>query len=118
MTDKSTPPTEPEDDPFDIDGELWHINPDGSGHDKYPPFASFGPGTMPNPDRSRMPDFDPTGEHGPRDLFETTAETQRRYLGGPANAGLPGYVVIGGGTWTASEDGREWIRVEGENESQ
>lgn len=67
-------------------------------------------------DRYRQPQFDPTGEHGPRNLFQTTAETQHRYLNGPEMAGLPGYVVIGGGTWTASADGREWLRVEREEE--
>lgn len=64
-----------------------------------------------------MPPFDPTGEHEPRDLYETTAGTQHRHLGGPAHAGLPGYVVIGG-TWSASGDGREWISVEGEDEAE
>ncbi len=63
-------------------------------------------------DRYTMPPFDAEGIDGPRDLFETTADTQHRYLGGPANAGLPGYVVIGGGTWFASDDGREWLRAE------
>jgi len=38
---------EPDGDPYDIGRELWHVNPDGSGRDKYPPYASFGPGTMP-----------------------------------------------------------------------
>jgi len=63
-------------------------------------------------DRYTSPPFDPDGNEGPRNLFETTPETQHRYLNGPANAGLPGYVVISGGTWEASKDGREWRRVE------
>jgi hypothetical protein len=47
MTDRDLPTDEPDDDSLDIDRELWHVNPDGSGHDKYPPYTSFGPGTMP-----------------------------------------------------------------------
>lgn len=62
--------------------------------------------------RDTMPPFDPDGNDGPRNLSETTEETKHRYLSGPENAGLPGYVVISGGTWEASEDGREWRRVE------
>jgi hypothetical protein len=51
MTERPHPP--PADDDGDppwaaaVDRELWHVRPDGSGHDRYPPFASFGPGTMP-----------------------------------------------------------------------
>lgn len=60
MTDRDTPsPIEPDDDPHGVDRDLWHVNPDGSGHDKYPPYAAFGPGTMPVPDR------DDEGEEGP-----------------------------------------------------
>lgn len=67
-------------------------------------------------DRYRHPPFDPTAEHGPRDLYETTPETQHRYLNGLEKAGLPGYVVIDGGTWEASEDGREWRRADEEGQ--
>ena len=63
-------------------------------------------------DRYTSPPFAQDGVVGPCNLFETTEETQHRYLNGPKNAGLPGYVVISGGTWEASEDGREWRRVE------
>ena len=63
-------------------------------------------------DRYAMPPFDPSGLNGPRDLSETTHATQHRYLNGPEKAGLPGYVVINGGTWEASEDGRAWRQQE------
>lgn len=44
------PPADEEEEPWwaeAVDRELWHVNPDGSGHDKYPPYEAFGPGTMP-----------------------------------------------------------------------
>lgn len=63
-------------------------------------------------DRYVQPPFDPNGIDGPRDLSETTLATQHRYLNGPGRAGLPGYVIFAAGTWEASEDGREWRRVE------
>lgn len=63
-------------------------------------------------DRYRHPPFDDTGEHGPRDIGETTEATQHRYLNGPEMAGLPGYVVVPGGIWYASDDGREWRKVD------
>lgn len=62
--------------------------------------------------RYAMPPFDPEGIDGPRDLYETTIATQHRYLNGPEKEGLPGYVIFADGTWEATEDGREWRRVE------
>lgn len=67
-------------------------------------------------DRYTMPPFDPTGEHGPTGLHQTTEATQHRYLNGPERADLPGYIVVPGGVWYASGDGCEWLRVEREDE--
>ena len=88
--------------------------PDGGG------YRWTGGGAGPSLDdygtRYTKPDFDETGENGPRSLYETTGETQVRYLGGPANAGLPGFLVMPGGVWYASDDGREWRRVDEEGQ--
>lgn len=56
MSDRPNPPTdaapddEEEEKPFwwdAVNDELASINPDGSGHDKFPPYASFPAGTFP-----------------------------------------------------------------------
>ena len=44
MTDRDPPAAEPDDDdPHGIDRELWHVRPDGSYFDKFPPYATHYP---------------------------------------------------------------------------
>lgn len=59
-------------------------------------------------DRYALPDFDPTGERGPRTIYEATIATQHRAMNGPARAGLPGYLAFEGGTWIPTEDDTGW----------